>query len=100
MYKIHQSKCNKIVKLLYKINNYFYFYYNRDALNLLKMSPAAKAIPVMAAPSPVLTPAASHPPLSSRPNLPPLSVPGKPGASVSTVSLPVCVFLMTNTKLS
>lgn len=65
----------------------FLFTSNRDALNLLKMSPVPKASPVMAAPaaqSPVPTPAASPPPPGSRPNIPPLSVPGKPGAPVST----------------
>lgn len=65
---------------------YYHFYFNRDALNLLKTSPAPKASPAMAAPaalSPVLTPAAAPPPPGSRPNIPPLSVPGKPGAPVS-----------------
>ncbi|KAM4552929.1 pyruvate dehydrogenase protein X component, mitochondrial [Fundulus diaphanus] len=57
-----------------------------DALNLLKKSPAPKAAPAamtaaapIPAPSPVPTPAAPPPPPGSRPNIPPLSVPGKPG---------------------
>ncbi|XP_044049753.1 pyruvate dehydrogenase protein X component, mitochondrial [Siniperca chuatsi] len=62
-----------------------------DALNLLKMSPAPKATPVMAAPaapSPVPTPAATPPPTGSRPNIPPLSVPGKPGAPGTFTEIP------------
>nr|XP_020470880.1 pyruvate dehydrogenase protein X component, mitochondrial isoform X2 [Monopterus albus] len=52
-----------------------------DALRLLKTSPAPKAIPAMAAPaapSPAPTLAATPPPPGGRPNVPPLSVPGKP----------------------
>lgn len=63
------------------------FYLNRDVLNLLKTSPAPKAAPAMAAaapPSPVPTPTTAPPPPGSRPNVPPLSVPGKPGAPVRT----------------
>ncbi|CAN9499130.1 unnamed protein product [Ophioblennius macclurei] len=63
-----------------------------DALNLLKTSPAPKAAPVTvapAAPSPALTPAAAPPPPpGSRPNIPPLSVPGKPGAPGTFTELP------------
>uniref|UniRef100_A0A3Q2QHQ3 Dihydrolipoamide acetyltransferase component of pyruvate dehydrogenase complex n=1 Tax=Fundulus heteroclitus TaxID=8078 RepID=A0A3Q2QHQ3_FUNHE len=57
-----------------------------DALNLLKKSPAPKAAPAamsaaspIPVPSPVPTPAAPPPPPGSRPNIPPLSVAGKPG---------------------
>ncbi|XP_076589384.1 pyruvate dehydrogenase protein X component, mitochondrial [Chaetodon auriga] len=62
-----------------------------DALNLLKASPAPKATPVMAAPaapSPAPTPAAPPPPAGSRPNIPPLSVPGKPGAPGTFTEIP------------
>ncbi|AWP08698.1 putative pyruvate dehydrogenase protein X component mitochondrial [Scophthalmus maximus] len=62
-----------------------------DALNLLKTSPAPKATPAMAAPaapSPVPTPAATPPPPGSRPNIPPLSVPGKPGAPGTFTEIP------------
>ncbi|XP_059191803.1 pyruvate dehydrogenase protein X component, mitochondrial [Centropristis striata] len=62
-----------------------------DALNLLKMSPAPKAAPAMAAPpapSPVPTPAAAPPPPGSRPNIPPLSIPGKPGAPGTFTEIP------------
>ncbi|XP_049430513.1 pyruvate dehydrogenase protein X component, mitochondrial [Epinephelus fuscoguttatus] len=62
-----------------------------DALNLLKKSPAPKATPAMAAPpapSPVPTPAAIPPPPGSRPNIPPLSVPGKPGAPGTFTEIP------------
>ncbi|XP_071359301.1 pyruvate dehydrogenase protein X component, mitochondrial [Trachinotus anak] len=62
-----------------------------DALNLLKTSPALKAAPAMAAPpapSPVATPAAPPPPPGSRPNIPPLSVPGKPGAPGTFTEIP------------
>ena len=66
----------------------------RDALNLLKVSPDAKLISPDAAPPPsapsltvpVAAPApaaAPPPPPGSRPNVPPLSVPGKPGTPVS-----------------
>ncbi|XP_010790667.1 pyruvate dehydrogenase protein X component, mitochondrial, partial [Notothenia coriiceps] len=60
----------------------------RDALNLLKISPAAKAAPAPAAPSPAHTPAAAPPPPGSRPNIPPLSVPGKPGAPGTFTEIP------------
>ncbi|XP_039989842.1 pyruvate dehydrogenase protein X component, mitochondrial [Xiphias gladius] len=62
-----------------------------DALNLLKTSPAPKATPAMAAPaapSPAPTPAATPPPPGSRPNIPPLSVPGKPGAAGTFIEIP------------
>ncbi|XP_074488373.1 pyruvate dehydrogenase protein X component, mitochondrial [Sebastes fasciatus] len=62
-----------------------------DALNLLKTSPAPKATPAMAAPaapSPVPVPAAPPPPPGSRPNIPPLSVPGKPGAPGTFTEIP------------
>ncbi|TKS73261.1 Dihydrolipoamide dehydrogenase-binding protein of pyruvate dehydrogenase complex [Collichthys lucidus] len=62
-----------------------------DALNLLKMSPAPKATPAMAAPaapSPVPTPVTAPPPPGSRPNIPPLSVPGKPGAPGTFTEIP------------
>ncbi|XP_029290491.1 pyruvate dehydrogenase protein X component, mitochondrial [Cottoperca gobio] len=59
-----------------------------DALNLLKTSPAPKATPAMAAPSPVPAPAAVPPPPGSRPNIPPLSVPGKPGAPGTFTEIP------------
>ncbi|KAK5902500.1 hypothetical protein CesoFtcFv8_007744 [Champsocephalus esox] len=59
-----------------------------DVLNLLKISPAAKAAPAPAAPSPAPTPAAAHPPPGSRPNIPPLSVPGKPGAPGTFTEIP------------
>ncbi|KAM9352624.1 pyruvate dehydrogenase protein X component, mitochondrial [Symphorus nematophorus] len=60
-----------------------------DALNLLKTSPAPKATPAMAAaPSPVPTPASAPPPPGSRPNIPPLSVPGKPGAPGTFTEIP------------
>ncbi|XP_068612928.1 pyruvate dehydrogenase protein X component-like [Brachionichthys hirsutus] len=65
-----------------------------DALNLLKTSPAPKAIPVRAdpaSPSPVPRPTtAPHPPPApgSRPNIPPLSVPGKPGAPGTFTEIP------------
>ncbi|CAK6960015.1 pyruvate dehydrogenase protein X component%2C mitochondrial [Scomber scombrus] len=58
-----------------------------DALNLLKKSPAPKETPVIAAPaapSPVTVP----PPPGSRPNIPPLSVPGKPGAPGTFTEIP------------
>lgn len=59
------------------------FYFNRDALNLLKKSPAPKETPVIAAPA-APSPFPVPPSPGSRPNIPPLSVPGKPGAPVST----------------
>ncbi|KAM3608681.1 uncharacterized protein V6R79_002996 [Siganus canaliculatus] len=65
-----------------------------DALNLLKASPAPQATPATvtsaapATPSPVPTPAAAPPPPGSRPNIPPLSVPGKPGAPGTFTEVP------------
>ncbi|XP_029909768.1 pyruvate dehydrogenase protein X component, mitochondrial [Myripristis murdjan] len=62
-----------------------------DALNLLKTSPAPKSTPAMtaaAAPSPTPTPAAVPPPPGGRPNIPPLSVPGKPGAPGTFTEIP------------
>uniref|UniRef100_A0A669CF73 Dihydrolipoamide acetyltransferase component of pyruvate dehydrogenase complex n=1 Tax=Oreochromis niloticus TaxID=8128 RepID=A0A669CF73_ORENI len=62
-----------------------------DALNLLKASPAPKAVPSVVAstpPSPISAPAASPPPPGSRPNIPPLSVPGKPGAPGTFTEVP------------
>uniref|UniRef100_A0A665UTH8 Dihydrolipoamide acetyltransferase component of pyruvate dehydrogenase complex n=1 Tax=Echeneis naucrates TaxID=173247 RepID=A0A665UTH8_ECHNA len=62
-----------------------------DALNLLKKSPALEATPVMAAPpAPSAAPrlAAAPPPPGSRPNIPPLSVPGKPGAPGTFTEIP------------
>ncbi|KAM7396498.1 hypothetical protein PAMP_019533 [Pampus punctatissimus] len=62
-----------------------------DVLNLLKISPVPKATPVIAAlatPSPVPTPTAMPPPPGSRPNIPPLSVPGKPGAPGTFTEIP------------
>lgn len=63
-----------------------------DALNLLKTSPTPKVMPAAvapAAPSPVPTPAATPPPPpGSRPNIPPLSVPGKPGAPGTFTEVP------------
>ncbi|KAG7522063.1 pyruvate dehydrogenase protein X component, mitochondrial [Solea senegalensis] len=62
-----------------------------DALNLLKMSPAPKATPAVAAPSapsPSPSLAATPPPPGSRPNIPPLSVPGKPGAPGTFTEIP------------
>ncbi|XP_068579843.1 pyruvate dehydrogenase protein X component, mitochondrial [Cebidichthys violaceus] len=62
-----------------------------DALNLLKTSPVPKATPAMAAPaapSPVPTLAATRLPAGSRPNIPPLSVPGKPGAPGTFTEIP------------
>uniref|UniRef100_A0A7N6AVQ7 Dihydrolipoamide acetyltransferase component of pyruvate dehydrogenase complex n=1 Tax=Anabas testudineus TaxID=64144 RepID=A0A7N6AVQ7_ANATE len=66
-----------------------------DALKILKMSPASKTSPAsltapspVPSPSPVPTPAATPPPLGSRPNIPPLSVPGKPGAPGTFTEIP------------
>ncbi|XP_056137896.1 pyruvate dehydrogenase protein X component, mitochondrial [Lampris incognitus] len=62
-----------------------------DALNLLKKSPVQPAAPVLAtpaAPSPVPTTTAAPPPPGSRPNIPPLSVPGKPGAPGTFTEIP------------
>ncbi|XP_038562094.1 pyruvate dehydrogenase protein X component, mitochondrial isoform X1 [Micropterus salmoides] len=62
-----------------------------DALSLLKMSPTPKATPAMAAPDaprPLPTLAAAPPPTGSRPNIPPLSVPGKPGAPGTFTEIP------------
>lgn len=62
-----------------------------DALNLLKTSPAPKVTPAVAAPpapSPAPTLAAPPPPPGARPNIPPLSVPGKPGAPGTFTEIP------------
>ncbi|CAG5958233.1 unnamed protein product [Menidia menidia] len=66
-----------------------------DALNLLKISPAMKATPAMVtptapspAPTPATAPSAAPPPPGSRPNIPPLSVPGKPGAPGTFTEMP------------
>ncbi|XP_004069779.1 pyruvate dehydrogenase protein X component, mitochondrial [Oryzias latipes] len=66
-----------------------------DALNLLKASPPPKATPVVATatvPTPVQrpthTPTGPPPPPGSRPNIPPLSVPGKPGAPGTFTEVP------------
>ncbi|KAK2842070.1 hypothetical protein Q5P01_012270 [Channa striata] len=62
-----------------------------DALNLLKTAPAPKASQSMdapTAPSPVPTPTVTPPPPGIRPNTPPLSVPGKPGAPGTFTELP------------
>ncbi|KAM6937483.1 pyruvate dehydrogenase protein X component, mitochondrial [Xenentodon cancila] len=62
-----------------------------DALTLLKMSPAPKAAPSVvapAAPGPVPTPTAPTPTPGSRPNIPPLSIPGKPGAPGTFTEVP------------
>ncbi|XP_060892558.1 pyruvate dehydrogenase protein X component, mitochondrial [Labrus mixtus] len=64
-----------------------------DALNLLKTSPAAKTTITTAEaapppPSPVPASAAPPPPPGSRPNIPPLSVPGKPGAPGTFTEIP------------
>ncbi|KAJ0069345.1 hypothetical protein NL108_004162 [Boleophthalmus pectinirostris] len=71
-----------------------------DALNLLKASPGAKLIPPVAAPppsvpspaapapAPARAPAAAPPPPGSRPNVPPLSVPGKPAAPGTFTEIP------------
>ncbi|XP_061825949.1 pyruvate dehydrogenase protein X component, mitochondrial [Nerophis lumbriciformis] len=62
-----------------------------DALNLMKMSPEPKKMPILTVPpvpSPAQMPAAVPPPPSSRPNIPPLSVPGKPGAPGTFTELP------------
>lgn len=67
----------------------FVFCFNRDALNLLKTSPESKTTPAMESPTIPATPSqvpskvTAPPPSGSRPNIPPLSVPGKPGAPVS-----------------
>ncbi|KAF6735629.1 Pyruvate dehydrogenase protein X component, mitochondrial [Oryzias melastigma] len=66
-----------------------------DALNLLKGSPPTKATPAVATPtvpppvqSPARTPTGPPPPPGSRPNVPPLSVPGKPGAPGTFTEVP------------
>ncbi|MED6274620.1 hypothetical protein CHARACLAT_018181 [Characodon lateralis] len=60
-----------------------------DALNLLKKSPASEAAPAaMTTAAPVPTPADPTPPPSSRPNIPPVSVPGKPGAPGTFTEIP------------
>lgn len=77
---------NVTVVLVLYCHFFKFFFSNRDALNLLKKAPVPEAAPTMeipAAPLPVPTPAAAPPPPGSRPNIPPLSVPGKPGTPVS-----------------
>ncbi|KAL6106994.1 pdhx [Pungitius sinensis] len=62
-----------------------------DALNLLKTSPVTKPTRATVAPAPPrpVPPLASTPPPSgSRPNVPPLSVPGKPGAPGTFTEIP------------
>uniref|UniRef100_A0A8C4EIS0 Dihydrolipoamide acetyltransferase component of pyruvate dehydrogenase complex n=1 Tax=Dicentrarchus labrax TaxID=13489 RepID=A0A8C4EIS0_DICLA len=64
-----------------------------DALNLLKKFPAPKATPAMTAtavpsPVPITATAPPPPPPGSRPNIPPLSVPGKPGAPGTFTEIP------------
>nr|XP_040019106.1 pyruvate dehydrogenase protein X component, mitochondrial isoform X1 [Gasterosteus aculeatus aculeatus] len=59
-----------------------------DALNLLKKSPVPKPARAAAAPRPVPSPASTPPPSGSRPNIPPLSVPGKPGAPGTFTEIP------------
>uniref|UniRef100_A0A8C5E5G0 Dihydrolipoamide acetyltransferase component of pyruvate dehydrogenase complex n=1 Tax=Gouania willdenowi TaxID=441366 RepID=A0A8C5E5G0_GOUWI len=63
-----------------------------DALNLLKATPAPKAAPTTtitpADPLPVPTAAPTPPPPGVRPNIPPLSIPGKPGAPGTFTEIP------------
>ncbi|XP_032402637.1 pyruvate dehydrogenase protein X component, mitochondrial [Xiphophorus hellerii] len=62
-----------------------------DALNLLKKSPTPRTAPgtiTTAAPSPAPTPKLPPPPPGSRPNIPPVSIPGKPGAPGSFTEIP------------
>lgn len=66
-----------------------------DALNLLKSSPSPKVTPPVTAPpraapslAPASAPAAAPPPPGSRPNIPPLSVPGKPGTPGTFTEIP------------
>ncbi|XP_049578221.1 pyruvate dehydrogenase protein X component, mitochondrial [Syngnathus scovelli] len=61
-----------------------------DALNILKTSPEPKTTPVTAPPSLSSAKIASAipPPSGSRPNIPPLSVPGKPGAPGTFTEVP------------
>ncbi|XP_005802327.1 pyruvate dehydrogenase protein X component, mitochondrial [Xiphophorus maculatus] len=62
-----------------------------DALNLLKKSPTPRTAPgtiTTAAPSPAPTLKVPPPPPGSRPNIPPVSVPGKPGAPGSFTEIP------------
>lgn len=67
-----------------------------DALNLLKASPGAKLTSPVAAPPPPTpspaarapAPAAPPPAPGSRPNVPPLSVPGKPGTPGTFTEIP------------
>ncbi|XP_047202338.1 pyruvate dehydrogenase protein X component, mitochondrial [Girardinichthys multiradiatus] len=60
-----------------------------DALNLLKKLPASEAAPAaMTTAAPVPTPADPIPPPGSRPNIPPVSVPGKPGAPGNFTEIP------------
>ncbi|KAM8862034.1 pyruvate dehydrogenase protein X component, mitochondrial [Synchiropus picturatus] len=60
-----------------------------DALNLLKTSPVPKAAPAaVASTTPQTAVVSAPPPPGSRPNIPPLSVPGKPGAPGTFTELP------------
>ncbi|XP_043980662.1 pyruvate dehydrogenase protein X component, mitochondrial [Gambusia affinis] len=62
-----------------------------DALNLLKKSSSPKTAPVTittAAPRPAPIPGVPPPPPGNRPNIPPVSVPGKPGAPGSFTEIP------------
>ncbi|XP_077372072.1 pyruvate dehydrogenase protein X component, mitochondrial [Festucalex cinctus] len=61
-----------------------------DALNVLKMSGEPKTTPMAAPPSPgpAPVPASIPPQPGSRPNIPPLSIPGKPGAPGTFTELP------------
>ncbi|XP_068169004.1 pyruvate dehydrogenase protein X component, mitochondrial [Antennarius striatus] len=60
-----------------------------DALNLLKTSPAAKPMADQVSPSPVHRPTATPSPApGGRPNIPPLSIPGKPGAPGTFTEIP------------
>eukprot|EP00066_Takifugu_rubripes_P016319 XP_011605585.1 PREDICTED: pyruvate dehydrogenase protein X component, mitochondrial [Takifugu rubripes] len=59
-----------------------------DALNLLKTSPVPKTTPAPPPPSPLQPKAAAPPAPGSRPNIPPLSTPGKPGAPGTFTEIP------------
>ncbi|KAM9807643.1 pyruvate dehydrogenase protein X component, mitochondrial [Neosynchiropus ocellatus] len=60
-----------------------------DALNLLKTSPVPKAAPAaIASTTPQTAAVSAPPPPGSRPNIPPMSVPGKPGAPGTFTELP------------
>ena len=82
---------------------YLFVCFTRDVMNLLKTSPAPEAAPAMAAPaapSPAPIPVASPPPPGSRPNIPPLSVPGNPGAPVSIPLSHSPIWIYFHTSLS